>query len=70
MAFNLFTKTFLAHETSSTSLQREMPSFLICEADKRRADEFVRDLREKGGIELASRVQSVGSGRECVAACY
>lgn len=66
MALNLFTKTFLAHQQSSSN--DEAPSFLICENDDRRALAFVEDLRQKGGSELANTVERVGSGRESVPA--
>jgi hypothetical protein len=64
MALNLFTKTFLAHQQSSSS--DDIPGFLICENDDRRALAFLEDLRQKGGSELANCVQRVGSGRELV----
>jgi len=60
MALNLFSKTFLAHQAG----KGDAPSFLICENDDRRAQAFIEDLRQKGGSELASRVNRVGSGRE------
>lgn len=65
MALNLFTKTWIAHQQASAK-QQDGPSFLICENDERRAEAFMEDLRQKGGNELASRVNRVGSGRECV----
>lgn len=61
MALNLFSKTFLAHQATSGA---DGPFFLICENDDRRAQAFMEDLRQKGGSELASRVNRVGSGRE------
>jgi 3-hydroxyisobutyrate dehydrogenase len=63
MALNLFSKTLMAHQASSSG---DGPSFLICENDDRRAQAFLEDLRQKGGSELASRVNRVGSGRESV----
>jgi 3-hydroxyisobutyrate dehydrogenase len=63
MALNLFTKTYLAH---SQSASKENPEFLICENDDRRAQAFIEDLKQKGGSELANRVNRVGSGREYV----
>lgn len=60
MAINLFTKTHLAYLSASTP----SPSFLICEQDDKRAAAFLRDLREKGGVELSQRVERVGNGRE------
>ena len=62
MALNLFTKTFLGHQQSSSN--DDIPSFLICENDDRRALAFLEDLRQKGGSELANTVERVGSGRE------
>ncbi len=61
MAINLFTKTYLAGHGSS-----EPPNFLVCEQDDRRAEAFLRELREKGGSELSGLVNRVGSGREWV----
>jgi 3-hydroxyisobutyrate dehydrogenase len=63
MAINLFSKTFLASQKTSVDGQG-LPSFLICENDDRRAEAFLDDLRQKGGSELASRVERAGSGRE------
>lgn len=65
MALNLFTKTWLAHQ-QTTQASQEAPSFLICENDERRADAFMEDLRQRGGSELANRVNRVGNGREWV----
>lgn len=65
MALNLFTKTWLAHQQTNQG-SREIPSFLICENDERRAEAFMEDLRQKGGSELASRVNRAGNGREWV----
>ena len=62
MAINLFSKTMAAHSARATG--DGLPSFLVCEQDPRRSDAFMRDLREKGGSELAQRVETVGSGRE------
>ena len=61
MALNLFSKTLMAHQANASG---DSPSFLICENDDRRAQAFMEDLRQKGGSELASRVNRVGSGRE------
>lgn len=63
MALNLFSKTWLAHQQASSG-KGDLPSFLICENDERRADAFMEDLRQKGGSELASRINRVGNGRE------
>ncbi|ODO11800.1 hypothetical protein I350_00584 [Cryptococcus amylolentus CBS 6273] len=72
MALNLFTKTYFAHQGSDTppSLSQggEKLNFLFCEQDDGRADSFVRDLRDRGGVELAERVERVGSGKEMVQA--
>ncbi|ORX34190.1 NAD-binding of NADP-dependent 3-hydroxyisobutyrate dehydrogenase-domain-containing protein [Kockovaella imperatae] len=64
MAINLFTKTHAAHQSSSSGTPSAAPSFVICEQDDARADKFVTDLRNKGGAELAQRVQRAGSGKE------
>jgi 3-hydroxyisobutyrate dehydrogenase len=63
MALNLFTKTYLAHQAAGSSTD-DAPRFLICEADSGRADAFVAELKDRGGSELASRVDRVGSGKE------
>lgn len=65
MALNLFSKTWLAHQQASPSSQ-DVPSFLICEHDERRAEAFMEDLRQTAGSELADRVGRVGNGRESV----
>jgi 3-hydroxyisobutyrate dehydrogenase len=62
MAINLFTKTLIAHQTSNSS--DVTPTFAICEQDDSRAEAFVRDLREKGGIEFAQSVERVENGAE------
>ncbi|WVQ71026.1 hypothetical protein IAR50_000551 [Cryptococcus sp. DSM 104548] len=70
MALNLFTKTYLDHQSSQASssalLGGGQLKFLFCEQDDGRADSFVRDLRDRGGAELAARVERVGSGKEMV----
>ncbi|RSH92624.1 hypothetical protein EHS25_008069 [Saitozyma podzolica] len=66
MALNLFTKTYLAHQAAGSSTD-DAPRFLICEADSGRADAFVAELKDRGGSELASRVDRVGSGKEMAA---
>ena len=60
MAINLFSKTFAAHSSSS----EPPPQFAVCEQDLPRAQRFMDDLREKGGVELAQRVTHVASGKE------
>ncbi|KAK8865764.1 hypothetical protein IAR55_000911 [Kwoniella newhampshirensis] len=65
MALNLFTKTYLAHQRGERAGHgRETPTFLVCEEDNSRTESFLYDLREKGGAELAGRVERVASGRE------
>jgi 3-hydroxyisobutyrate dehydrogenase len=64
MALNLFAKTYLAYH-QSTSLP-DPPEFLICEADPARAEAFLDALKQKGGQELRSRANIVGSGKEHV----
>lgn len=59
MAINLFTKTYIANQDTS-----DRPSFLVCEQDDARAEAFLRELRERGGAELAGRVNRVESGKE------
>lgn len=68
MALNLFSKTHLAYHSSDPSSQSSStpPEFLYCEQDDRRAAQFLGDIRQRGGSELASRVLRVGSGREWV----
>ena len=63
MALNLFSKIHAAHIQGGKS-ETEGPRFLICEQDDRRASSFLSELREKGGAELAGRVDRVGSGNE------
>jgi 3-hydroxyisobutyrate dehydrogenase len=63
MALNLFTQTFLAHQAASS--KGEAPSFLICEQDDTRADNFIAALRERAGSEASDKIHRVGSGKEC-----
>ena len=59
MALNLFTKTYQAEQQATTR-----PKFLICEQDDAKIRAFTRDIREKGGTDLAHQVERVTSGRE------
>lgn len=63
MALNLFSKTFLAHQAASN--KGEAPSYLICEQDDTRADNFIAALRNRAGSEVSDKIHRVGSGREC-----
>ncbi|WVN85462.1 uncharacterized protein L203_100608 [Cryptococcus depauperatus CBS 7841] len=62
MALNLFTKTYIAHQQGASS--GNSIRFFICEQDDSKADAFVRELKARGGMDLADRVMRVGSGRE------
>ncbi|WWC58516.1 uncharacterized protein I303_101059 [Kwoniella dejecticola CBS 10117] len=64
MALNLFTKTYLAHQSQSGNTRIQSPKYTICEQDEGRVSSFLSELREKGGSELASSVERVGNGRE------
>lgn len=68
MAMNLFTKTYLAAQSASSS-SSEPPEFLICEQSEKNADAFLNEIRQKGGEELARRVRRVGSGKESASLC-
>ncbi|WVQ62314.1 uncharacterized protein L199_000453 [Kwoniella botswanensis] len=61
MALNLFTKTYLASQNSSSS---SAPGYMICEQDDVRVSSFLSKLRERGGGELAGKVERVENGRE------
>lgn len=61
MALNLFLKTNQFYQKVSPSVT---PSFLFCEHDDSRAESFLRELRSRGGQDLASRAERVGSGKE------
>lgn len=63
MALNLFLKTNQFYQKVSPSAT---PSFLFCEHDDSRAESFLRELRSRGGQDLASRAERVGSGKEMV----
>ncbi|KAL0252677.1 hypothetical protein I308_102069 [Cryptococcus tetragattii IND107] len=63
MALNLFLKTNQFYQKVSPSVT---PSFLFCEHDDSRAESFLRELRSRGGQDLASRAERVGSGKEMV----
>ncbi|KAK4688905.1 hypothetical protein P7C73_g1205, partial [Tremellales sp. Uapishka_1] len=62
MATNLFLKTH-AHQQTNSAAERTS-KFLFCEKDDARAELFCEGLREKGGVELYSMVERVGSGKE------
>ena len=64
MAINLFTKTHLAQQASTSASAGGAPSFVICEQEDSRAEKFMSDLRNKGGSELSQRVQRAGTGKE------
>ncbi len=70
MALNLFTKTYLASINSSQSQKRtngtdqDSASFLICEQDDARVDQFISDLGEKGGDAMVGMVRRVRNGKE------
>jgi hypothetical protein len=68
MAFNLFTKTYLAYQQATPASANhdaiEEPMFAICEQDESRANAFLDDIREKAGSEISSRIQRVGNGAE------
>ncbi|WVW82172.1 hypothetical protein I302_104178 [Kwoniella bestiolae CBS 10118] len=61
MALNLFTKTYLAQNHASSS---ETPRYVICEQDENRVSSFLSDLRDKGGSELAGKVERVENGKQ------
>ncbi|RXK42453.1 hypothetical protein M231_00007 [Tremella mesenterica] len=61
MALNLFSKTYLAHSKQPSGT--DIPSFVICEQDEGRAQTFVAALKDRGGTELAARVERVENGR-------
>jgi 3-hydroxyisobutyrate dehydrogenase len=75
MAINLFTKTYQAHHDAASSSRThridtardttDIPGFAICEQDDNRAEAFLRDLRNRGGSELANRVERVSDGSGC-----
>ena len=64
MAFNLFSKTYAAHQVEGSSSRNPPPSFIICEQDDARAEAFLEDLRNRAGAELARRIERVGNGKE------
>lgn len=65
MAVNLFTKTALAHaQAGSTGAKNNEPRFLICEQNDASAQRFMDDIKNKGGSELAQRVERVGTPKE------
>lgn len=61
MALNLFLKTHQFYQKVSPSIT---PTFLFCEHEDSRAESFLRELRNRGGQDLASRAERVGSGKE------
>lgn len=63
MALNLFTKSFQAYQSQGSG-SSDQPTFLICEQDDTRANAFIEEAKQKGGAELSSRIERVGSGNE------
>ncbi|OWT41120.1 3-hydroxyisobutyrate dehydrogenase [Cryptococcus neoformans Bt1] len=63
MALNLFLKTHQFYQEVSPSIT---PTFLFCEHEDSRAESFLRELRNRGGQDLASRAERVGNGKEMV----
>ncbi|WVF70809.1 hypothetical protein IAT40_005603 [Kwoniella sp. CBS 6097] len=66
MALNLFTKTYLSYQQTSSTKQKSgtEPRYVICEQDESRVDSFLQDLRNRGGSELANRVERASSGKD------
>lgn len=66
MALNLFSKTLNAHTESSGTSSSQMPKFLFCEQSDANAERFMDAVKQKGGSELAGRVERAATPRECV----
>lgn len=56
MALNLFSKTLAAHADSTGSSSSQLPKFLFCEQSDANAERFMDAIKQKGGSELAGRV--------------